>query len=132
MLRRRFVRLLAVRSLAAGVLAGPGAAVSAAAPAAVPTEETGFGSNPGGLQMFRYAPAGLAAGAPVVVALHGCAQTASQYGDESGWLQLADRWRFALLLPQKPYYGCFTWYDSADTSRGQGEALSIEQMVVRM
>jgi poly(hydroxyalkanoate) depolymerase family esterase len=97
-----------------------------------PSEETGFGSNPGGLQMFRYVPAGLTAGAPLVVALHGCSQSASKYGDESGWLQLADRWRVALLLPQKPYGGCFSWYDPASASRGRGEALSVKQMVDRM
>jgi poly(hydroxyalkanoate) depolymerase family esterase len=96
---------------------------------AAPSEQTGFGSNPGGLQMFRYAPAGLPAGAPLVVAMHGCTQTAAQYGDESGWLQLADRWRFALLLPQKPYGGCFSWYDRAATTRDRGEALSVRQMV---
>jgi poly(hydroxyalkanoate) depolymerase family esterase len=108
---------------------------SAAAPvsAAVPTEETGFGSNPGGLQMYRYAPTGLPAGAPLVVAMHGCSQNANQYGDESGWVQLADRWRFALVLPQKTgNIGCFAWFDPASAARGRGEALSIKQMVDRM
>ncbi|MGC9667841.1 alpha/beta hydrolase family esterase [Planosporangium sp. 12N6] len=100
--------------------------------AGTPTEETGFGSNPGALQMFRYAPAGLPAGAPLVVAMHGCTQNARQYGDETGWLQLADRWHFALLLPQKPFGGCFSWYDPAKAGRGQGEALSVTQMVDRM
>jgi poly(hydroxyalkanoate) depolymerase family esterase len=123
MLRRRFLSVLLLVA----------ALVVPARPAyAAPAEETGFGSNPGGLQMFRYAPAGLPAGAPLVVALHGCTQTASQYGDESGWLQLADRWQLALLLPQKPYYGCFRWYEPGQTARDRGEALSVRQMVARM
>jgi poly(hydroxyalkanoate) depolymerase family esterase len=129
MLRRRFLNL--VGAVAMGVAT---TLLVTAQPsyAGTPSEETGFGSNPGGLQMFRYAPAGLPAGAPLVVAMHGCTQNAVQYGDESGWLQLADRWRVALLLPQKPNGGCFTWYDPASASRGQGEALSVKQMVDRM
>jgi poly(hydroxyalkanoate) depolymerase family esterase len=106
---------------------------AAPAPGATgPTEETGFGSNPGRLQMFRYAPAGLPRGAPLVVALHGCSQTATGYGTDAGWVGMADRWRVSLLLPQKPYRGCFSWYDKQATARGQGESLSVRQMVERM
>ena len=113
------------------VLAAAGAGVAAGA-AGVPSEETGFGSNPGRLQMIRYAPANLPASAPVVVALHGCSQTASAYGTDSGWVGMADRWRFALLLPQKPSKGCFGWYERAAITRGQGEVASVKQMVDRM
>lgn len=44
-------------------------------------EVTSFGSNPGNLRMFRYLPAGLPANAPLVVALHGCTQSARAYAD---------------------------------------------------
>ncbi|MET9968080.1 PHB depolymerase family esterase, partial [Streptomyces sp. NPDC006356] len=64
-------------------------------------EVTGFGANPGALRMFRYVPDGLPAGRPVVVALHGCTQNASGYGTGSGWLPLADRWGFSVVLPQQ-------------------------------
>lgn len=104
--------------------------------AAAQTEVTGFGSNPGNLRMFKYVPAGLPAGAPLVVALHGCAQSASSYDAETGWVLLADRWRFALLLPQQQSANnsssCFNWFETGDTTRGQGEPLSIKQMVDRM
>ncbi|WP_219339665.1 extracellular catalytic domain type 1 short-chain-length polyhydroxyalkanoate depolymerase [Luteimonas salinisoli] len=99
-------------------------------------EVTGFGSNPGNLRMFKHVPAGLPAGAPLVVALHGCAQSASSYDAETGWQMLADRWQFALLLPQQQgsnnASACFNWFELGDTARGQGEALSIKQMVDRM
>ena len=105
-------------------------------PAFAQTEVTGFGSNPGNLRMFKYVPAGLPSGSPMVVALHGCSQSAASYDAESGWQSLADRWRFALLLPQQQSAnnssGCFNWFESADTARGQGEALSVKQMVDRM
>ncbi len=106
------------------------------APASAQVEVTGFGSNPGNLRMFKYVPSGLPAGAPMVVAMHGCAQSAASYDAESGWQLLADRWRFALLLPQQQSANnsssCFNWFETGDTARGQGEALSIKQMVDRM
>lgn len=107
-----------------------------AAPAFAQTEVTGFGSNPGNLRMFKYVPSGLSANAPLVVALHGCSQTASSYDAETGWQLFADRFRFALLLPQQQSAnnssGCFNWFELGDISRGQGEVLSIKQMVDRM
>lgn len=106
------------------------------APVLAQTEVTGFGSNPGALRMFKYVPAGLPPDAPLVVALHGCAQSASSYDAETGWQILADRWQFALVLPQQQSgnnsSSCFNWFEAGDTARGQGEALSIREMVDRM
>jgi poly(hydroxyalkanoate) depolymerase family esterase len=100
------------------------------------TEVTGFGSNPGNLRMFKVVPAGLPANAPLVVALHGCSQSASSYDVESGWQKFAELWHFALLLPQQQSANnsstCFNWFENGDITRGQGEALSIKQMVDRM
>lgn len=98
-------------------------------------EVTGFGANPGALRMFRYVPDGLPAGRPVVVALHGCTQNASGYGTGSGWLQLADRWGFSVVLPQQQTANnassCFNWFQNGDIARGQGEAASVAQMLDR-
>lgn len=106
---------------------------SLAALAPTLTEVTGFGSNPGALKMYRYVPAGLPAGAPLVVALHGCTQTALVYATHTEWNTLADRFRFAVVYGEQQRANnssnCFSWFQSADTSRGQGEALSIKQMV---
>jgi len=106
------------------------------APLLAQTEVTGFGTNPGNLRMFKYVPPGLPAGAPLVVALHGCSQSAASYDAETGWQLLANRWHFALLLPQQQSANnsstCFNWFESGDTTRGQGEALSVKQMVDRM
>jgi poly(hydroxyalkanoate) depolymerase family esterase len=103
--------------------------------AATIAEVTGFGSNPGNLRMFRYLPDQLPAGRPTVVALHGCTQTAAAYGTNAGWIELAQRWRFAVVLPeQQPVNNvsrCFNWFQLSDIGRGQGEAESIAQMVSR-
>lgn len=111
-------------------------ASSIAAPAFAQSEVTGFGSNPGNLRMFKYVPTALPTDAPLVVALHGCAQSAASYDAETGWQLFADRYRFALLLPQQQSannaLNCFTWFETGDITRGQGEVLSIKQMVDRM
>ena len=87
-------------------------------------EITGFGSNPGNLKMFRYTPPGIGVGRPVVVALHGCIQSAAAYDDEPGWVALAQREGFALVLPQQHSANnasnCFNWFEQADTARGSG------------
>jgi feruloyl esterase len=90
-----------------------------------------FGSNPGALRMFKYVPA--RRNSALVVVLHGCAQTAASYDLGAGWSTLADRYGFALLLPQQqisnnPSNG-FNWFLPGDTERGKGEARSIRDMI---
>jgi len=99
-------------------------------------EVVGFGSNPGNLRMRVHVPRDLPASAPLVVVLHGCTQTASGYNHGAGWSTLADRYGFALVFPEQQRANnanlCFNWFQPADTERGRGEALSIQQMVERM
>jgi poly(hydroxyalkanoate) depolymerase family esterase len=108
-------------------------AISPQASAAGLAQVTGFGTNPGNLSMYTYAPDALPAGAPLVVALHGCTQSASDYYAHSGWPKFADAYGFALVLPQTSSANnansCFNWFEPGDSGRGQGEALSIKQMV---
>ncbi|RRR86517.1 PHB depolymerase family esterase [Streptomyces sp. RP5T] len=135
--RRRLAGLRRWVTAVAGTLALTGGllALGPQASAAGLTEVTGFGSNPGNLSMYAYAPAGLQSGAPLVVALHGCTQSASDYYAHSGWPKFADRYGFALVLPQTSSANnansCFNWFEPGDSSRGRGEALSIRQMVDR-
>jgi poly(hydroxyalkanoate) depolymerase family esterase len=95
-----------------------------------------FGSNPGQLRMLTFVPDRLPEGAPLVVVLHGCTQTAAGYDVGAGWSTLAKRYGFALLLPEQRRTNnpknCFSWFLPEDTQRGRGEALSIRQMIERM
>ena len=108
---------------------------SAAATASL-TQVTSFGSNPGALQMYEYVPTTAQSGAPLVVALHGCTQNATEYYDDSGWSQYADQWGFDIVFPQQTSSNnsedCFDWWTPADDSRGSGEAESIMQMIQHM
>ena len=94
------------------------------------------GSNPGGLGMLAYVPPRLPPGAPLVVVLHGCAQTASGYDHGAGWSTLAERHGFALLLPEQHRANnanlCFNWFEPGDVTHGDGEVLSITQMIGQM
>jgi poly(hydroxyalkanoate) depolymerase family esterase len=96
-------------------------------------ELTAFGSNPGNLRMLVYEPERLPRNAPLVVALHGCGQGAAEYDRGSGWSQLADHLGFAVVYPEQQSVNnpnnCFSWFLPGDTTRDQGEALSIRQMV---
>ena len=123
--------------------------------AAEPREETAFGSNPGNLRMFSYAPVGVKAPTPLVVVLHGCKQNAATFARDAGWLDLAESANITLLLPEQkglnPFWydvawvapwvtflgannqnACFNWFEPGDTARDRGEALSIAQMIDAM
>ena len=99
-------------------------------------EVPAFGANPGGLRMLRFVPSGLRPGAPLVVLLHGCTQTAAGYDKGTGWSTLASRHGFALLVPEQVRANnanvCFNWFEPGDVTRGQGEVASIRTMVASM
>jgi feruloyl esterase len=100
------------------------------------SEIRSFGSNPGALRMFVHVPRQVAESRPLVVVLHGCAQSAADYDLGAGWSTLADRFGFCLLLPEQQASNnpnrCFNWFQPGDSTRGSGEAQSIRQMVDRM
>ncbi len=143
-LRPTSLRLSAIRkplaAAAVTILATLGLALPAVlqtAPAAAAATGTfaqvsDFGSNPGGLQMYMYVPASLPADPPVVVALHGCTQSATIYYDDSGWAAEADAYGFIVVFPQQTAANnaedCFDWWTPSADSRGEGEAESIYQM----
>ena len=117
------------------------AAVVRAQPGAGTFEEvTAFGDNPGGLAMFRYVPSPApAAGAPVVLALHGCTVSATDFRS-TGWEPLADELGFYVVYPQQTSANnpvtCFNWAgeygDETNLVRGRGENQSIVSMVDKM
>jgi poly(hydroxyalkanoate) depolymerase family esterase len=98
------------------------------------SESTEFGSNPGRLSMFVHQPPQLPEpGAPLVVLLHGCGQTAASFAHDTGWSALANRLGLPLVLPEQSgennHGRCFNWFRPAHVGRGVGEAESIRQMI---
>jgi poly(hydroxyalkanoate) depolymerase family esterase len=102
------------------------------------TETVKFGSNPGDLKMFSYQPDDQRARqkTALVVVLHGCTQNAAGYDTGAGWSTLAERYGFALLMPEQKTSnngnGCFNWFNPEDITRDGGEAFSIRQMIAQM
>jgi poly(hydroxyalkanoate) depolymerase family esterase len=98
-------------------------------------EVTNFGTNPGNLRMHVYLPDSVDPSPSLVIALHGCTQTADSYDHGSGWSHLADRVGFILVFPeQQPANNpknCFSWFLPGDTTRDRGEALSIREMIAK-
>jgi poly(hydroxyalkanoate) depolymerase family esterase len=124
-LRRKFENLFAAaRSKSVGEAARPGARLR---------ELKAFGANPGNLRAFVYVPDAAPRLPPLVVALHGCTQTADDFDNGSGWSKLADQLGFVVLYPeQQPAnnaQNCFSWFLPGDIVRDAGEALSIRQMI---
>ena len=98
--------------------------------------EVPFAPNPGNLRMFQHLPPRMRIGAPLVVILHGCGQTAAGYDLGAGWSRLADQLGFALLAAEQKAANnpntCFDWFNPEDTTRGEGEAASIARMIQTM
>jgi len=107
---------------------------------------TDFGSNPGGLRMWKYVPAGTPQNAPLVLALHACTQQAADYV-KAGWNALADQYKFYVVYPEQTSTNnaltCFNWAgnntnpitgdnDPANLTRAMGENESMKQMVDKM
>ena len=118
----------------------------ARAQSAALVQVTDFGSNPGGLRMWKYVPAGMPGNAPLVLALHACGQQAADYV-KAGWNGLADQYKFYVVYPEQTSannaLNCFNWAgnntnpvtgdnDPANLTRGMGENESIKQMVDKM
>jgi feruloyl esterase len=99
-------------------------------------EHERFGANPGNLRMFSYVGSSAPVHPALVVVLHGCGQTAAGYEYGAGWSTLADRYGFALLMPEQQRAnnpnGCFNWFQPEDAQRDRGEAASIRQMIETM
>ncbi|GHE95865.1 extracellular catalytic domain type 1 short-chain-length polyhydroxyalkanoate depolymerase [Thalassotalea profundi] len=90
-----------------------------------------FGENPGELTASYYANSKTSDN--VVVLLHGCVQNGETLAKQSGFLGLAKAHNFTILLPQQSENNniktCFNWFSPQDTTKDQGESLSLINMV---
>lgn len=103
------------------------------------SEVTAFGNNPGGIRGYKYVPENMPPNAPLVLALHPCSVTASDY-QRAGWNGLADRYKFYVLYPEQQTGNnalrCFNWAgefgDPLNLTRGEGENQSTIQLIDKM
>ncbi|MFI7448617.1 PHB depolymerase family esterase [Nonomuraea sp. NPDC049714] len=129
-IRAALVALITAVATALSVFltAAPGAS------AAVLTEVTSFGANPGGLRMYLYVPDRVAPNPGVLVAMHGCNGWAPNFHQGTEFASLADRYGFVVIYPQanKSANGmsnCFdVWSDEALRHGGGSDPVSIVSM----
>jgi acetylxylan esterase len=69
------------------------------------TQVTNFGTNPSGVKMFIYVPANLQAKPPIVLVLHACQWTATNFFQTTKYGQLADQHGFIAIYGQTPTDG---------------------------
>ncbi|MDX3801259.1 PHB depolymerase family esterase [Streptomyces sp. AK04-3B] len=121
--------------LTASVLTAPAASaappVAAPVPAATLTEVTGFGANPSNLQMYVYAPAGVAAHPAVLVAVHWCGGSGPAMHSGTEYSQLADRYGFVIVYPSVTRSSkCFDVSSPQALRRGGGsDPVGIKSMI---
>ncbi|KAF2727891.1 alpha/beta-hydrolase [Polyplosphaeria fusca] len=106
-------------------------AVAGSASAATLKQVTGFGTNPTNLQMYIYVPDKLAASPPVIVGLHPCGGTATQWFSGSGLQKYADQLGFiGIFAGTTKYSNCWDVQNAATlTHNGGGDALGVVSMV---
>ena len=93
---------------------------------------TGKYSNAAGTLAYQlYVPASYRTGTPVplVVALHGCTQTADTFRKLTGFDDVAAKRGFIVVYPEQSksgnYMGCWNWFQQQHLQRGGGEPLLI-------
>jgi poly(hydroxyalkanoate) depolymerase family esterase len=123
---RRRAALAIACGLTAAATALPVAVTSAQPTAGVLTK--GSYTNAAGTRSYElYVPAGYHAGTamPLIVALHGCTQTADKFRRQTGFDSLADAKGFIVVYPEQPssanYLSCWNFFQQAHMKRGAGE-----------
>ncbi len=81
-----------------------------------------------------YVPGGARRGRmPMVLLLHGCRQTGTDFGRDSGFAELADTAGFVLVMPrqevQHQLQRCWRWYDAEHQQRDEGEPAILRGIV---
>lgn len=129
--RRQWATGLLLSAVLTSMLSAGGAALAAGFEQ---VEDFAGSGNPGRIDMFRYVPASLRPDPALIVVLHGCGQSARDFG-AAGWFDLAESTGALLLLPQQRRRNslsrCWNWFIGADGA-DNAEMQSILAMIARM
>jgi poly(hydroxyalkanoate) depolymerase family esterase len=108
---------------------GSGSTSASAPAAAAPGQAFSgtFSNSSGSLDYTGYVPTSYngSKAVPLVVALHGCTETADGFRQLTRWDQLAEVKGFIVVFPQQSkdnnYLSCWNWFQSGHMQRGSGE-----------
>ncbi|GAA0497286.1 extracellular catalytic domain type 1 short-chain-length polyhydroxyalkanoate depolymerase [Deinococcus depolymerans] len=99
------------------------------------TTTTGSATGAGVTRAYTlYTPAaGAGAARPLVVMLHGCTQSPTDFAAGTRMNDLADTQGFLVVYPEQPVSAnqnrCWNWFEPAHQARGQGEPAAIRAVV---
>ena len=86
-------------------------------------------SDSGNRPYKLFVPAGLQPGAPLLVMLHGCTQSAKDFAAGTRMNELAEAHGWVVIYPEQVASAnvqrCWNWFNPNDQHRGQGEAAII-------
>jgi poly(hydroxyalkanoate) depolymerase family esterase len=94
-----------------------------------------YNGSAGSRPYYVYTPANYQAGTPVplIVMLHGCTQTPTDFANGTQMNALADQDQFIVVYPQQTStynsLSCWNWFQTADQARGSGEPAIIAGIV---
>jgi poly(hydroxyalkanoate) depolymerase family esterase len=94
-----------------------------------------YNGSAGSRPYYVYTPANYQVGTPVplIVMLHGCTQTPTDFANGTQMNTLADQDQFIVVYPQQTStynsLECWNWFQPADQSRGSGEPAIIAGIV---
>ncbi len=123
--------LLAIASIALGLLVTVPARAAALTQVTPTSTWSGGVTVPSYIQMWIYVPTAVAAKPPIVVSAHSCGSTASgQMGNITHFQAAADKLGFILVLPDNPGQNCWDVGSSqALTHNGGSDTQAVAQMV---
>ena len=90
-----------------------------------------YNGSAGSRPYYVYTPANYQVGTavPMIVMLHGCTQTPTDFANGTQMNALADQKQFIVVYPQQTSTynssSCWNWFQSADQARGSGEPAII-------
>lgn len=92
-------------------------------------EERQYAGPEGMMSYMLYRPAGMKAGTPLVIMLHGCTQTPENFALGTGMNALADEMGFIVAYPRQTpaanMQRCWNWFKPGDQQRDKGEPALI-------
>ncbi len=96
-----------------------------------------FTSSSGSRDYYFYVPANLnQEPRPMVVALHGCTQTALEFSAQSGFTDLAEKYGFIVVYPEQAsannIFKCWNWFKPENQLRNGGEVAIITGLTTKL
>lgn len=94
-----------------------------------------YNGSAGSRPYYVYTPANYQVGTavPLIVMLHGCTQTPTDFANGTQMNALADQDQFIVVYPQQTStynaLSCWNWFQTADQARGSGEPAIIAGIV---